>query len=625
MVVAVVDVEGGRSDHWRCDDDDDDDEEDDDDDEEEDDDFLCRFFSFLWCFFLCDFLPDLLIRGASKLSNCIFINFTICNLQFNQLELQSAIVLNGAMFEKQQQNLRTMSNDDALRHALLSNRQRPGSGAAASPSKSTPLDTRLDDNRDDVDTGTKFHKRARLGASAAAAASISAWGHSSNESIVPVVAMATVVPVARSIPGPAAIEGRAVVVSASTTSAPIAGGVNDSAAVTSSSSSSSSSSTASTRRSQRRASSSGAPPPPTSGLAAEVENAGDKVFRRGAWLALLEARQLAPFGAAPLIARSATLANVQRDGAWQKAPRLAVFVHRITLTETDAIVVARDPTGQMMGTVHRSVLDDHPLLTAGAALDLKHVPVFAPDVRHRYLNIMPENIERVFLASAQPTNRGVRPLDDPLTAYALDVREDVARRHATEQPASTTPLRAGDAAADRARALLMRSAASARRRQGGPRRGRERTENADNDEMPTPVPRNPLRPTPAASTAVVATPTPAVNARPPTPYQPPRQSAPPPPPPPVQQAASQVQQASQQVARSSLAAFRPAAIVSSLAPSTQQQVVQVQAPSQMAPSQTSGWPAAWPAPPTTNTVQRPPARLTRFDELDDSAFLDLDV
>jgi hypothetical protein len=530
-----------------------------------------------------------------------------------------------------------MSDDQALRNALLTNRQRHGgSSQVTSPTKPSSIDTRQDDDiRDDVDTGTKFHKRARLGATAAAAASISAWGNSNSvanqdSSTNHHVAMATapVDPPMRSIPGPAGgnapIEGN-VVVSATTTNATSSGvSANGNAAT------STVSATPSRRSQRRRSESAGAAP--TSGLAAEMETAGDKVFRRGAWLALLEARQLAPFGAAPLIARSATLANVQRDGAWKKAPRLAVFVHRITLTETDAIVVARDPTGQMMGTVHRSVLDDHPLLTAGAALDLKHVPVFAPDVRHRYLNIMPENIERVFLASAQPVNRNIPPLDDPLSAYAVDVREDVARRHATEQASATTPVRGGadrDAAAERARALLMRSAASARRRQGGPRRGRERADNADNDEMPTPMPRNPLRPTPTPSTVAPTPVAAAVNAPPPTPYQPPRQSAPPPPP---VQAQSQP---SQQMARSSLAAFRPAAIVSSLAPSTQQQVVQVQQQSQTQASGSGaaavaavagGWPA-WPAPPTANStcVPRPPARLTRFDELDDSAFLDLDV
>jgi hypothetical protein len=518
-----------------------------------------------------------------------------------------------------------MSDDslNALRAALLTNRQhRPTEPSSTSPTSThTSISTRIDDIGDDVETGTKFHKRARLGASSAAASSISAWGTASvpaNGDVSTVVSMATEPSVpSRSIPGPASESAAATV-------------ANGNAKIQNSSSHSQSA-TPSRRSSQRRVQST------------DVETAGDQVFRRGAWLALLESRQLAPFGTAPLIACADTLANVQRDGAWKKAPRIAVFVHRITLTETDAIVVARDPTGQMMGTVHRSVLEDHPLLTAGAALDLKHVPVFAPDVRHRYLNIMPENIERVFLASAHPVNRAVAPLDDPLAAYAADVREDVARRRATEvanenATTTTTPARVAerDAAAERARALLMRSAASARRRQGGPRRGRERNDNADNDEMPTPVPRNPLRPTPALA-AVAQTPSAAaaaVSVPPPTPYQAPRQAAVQRQPAPIQQQPQQQQQQQQSgaqqqsQARSSLTAFRPAAIVSSMTQSTQQQVVS-QSTQAASSSSAGGWPSAWPAPPTAANASampmRPPSRLTRFDELDDSAFLNLDV
>jgi hypothetical protein len=392
--------------------------------------------------------------------------------------------------------------------------------------------------------------------------------------------------------------------------------------------------------------------------AAELETAGDKIFRRSAWQALLESRSLPPFGSAPLIGRAATLARVQRDGAWKKAARLAVFVLRITLTETDAIIVARDPTGEMMGTVHRSVLEDYPLLTAGAALDLKLVPVFAPDVRHRYLNIMPENIERVFLASAQPIRRDVAPPDDPLAAYSVEVREDIAtRRAALAERDNVTPVAAAaaaggrDPAADKARALLMRSAATARRRQGGPRRGRERTDNADNDEMPTPAPKNPIRGV-AQPQAPMSAPTPLAtllppSQPPPTPYQPPRQQPPVQPVQPVQPQQPVQRPPLQQPivlppqrpatqsapARSSLTAFRPSAIVSSL--TQQSQAAPLGAP---ATSGGSNWPSTWPAPPTrpaaaaavttnapTNAPAKPPARLTRFDELDDDAFLELDV
>ena len=74
--------------------------------------------------------------------------------------------------------------------------------------------------------------------------------------------------------------------------------------------------------------------------------------------------------------------------------------------------------------IQRTVLEAHPLLTAGAVLDLRAVPVFAPDVRHRYLNIMPENIVAVYLCGSMPTRRRVLN-PDPLLAYAPDVRRAV--------------------------------------------------------------------------------------------------------------------------------------------------------------------------------------------------------
>jgi hypothetical protein len=81
-------------------------------------------------------------------------------------------------------------------------------------------------------------------------------------------------------------------------------------------------------------------------------------FRSGAWLAMLESRDLPPFATASksgeLLPRAGTLAWIQRECAWQKTPRIVVLVKQIMLTETDAVIVARDPTGEMPGSVHVS-------------------------------------------------------------------------------------------------------------------------------------------------------------------------------------------------------------------------------------------------------------------------------
>jgi hypothetical protein len=91
-----------------------------------------------------------------------------------------------------------------------------------------------------------------------------------------------------------------------------------------------------------------------SGGKAGGERSDEAAFRSGPWRALLEARGLAPFGdVAPLPLRQ-TLAWIEREAAWRKASRLAIYVAHVTLTATDAVLLAKDPTGEMLATLHVS-------------------------------------------------------------------------------------------------------------------------------------------------------------------------------------------------------------------------------------------------------------------------------
>ena len=83
----------------------------------------------------------------------------------------------------------------------------------------------------------------------------------------------------------------------------------------------------------------------------------DAAFRSGPWRAMLEARRLPPFtptnaSASALLSRRETLAWVEREAAWRKASRLVVYVAHVTLTATDAVLLTKDPTGQMLATLH---------------------------------------------------------------------------------------------------------------------------------------------------------------------------------------------------------------------------------------------------------------------------------
>ncbi|KAJ7372221.1 hypothetical protein OS493_020656 [Desmophyllum pertusum] len=80
-----------------------------------------------------------------------------------------------------------------------------------------------------------------------------------------------------------------------------------------------------------------------------------------------------------------------------KVPCLCALVKAFSLTEADASVLLKDPTGEIHGTLHRKVLENFQTeLAPGAGLILKHVSVFSPAPRKHYLNITPGNILQIY-------------------------------------------------------------------------------------------------------------------------------------------------------------------------------------------------------------------------------------
>lgn len=80
-----------------------------------------------------------------------------------------------------------------------------------------------------------------------------------------------------------------------------------------------------------------------------------------------------------------------------KVPCLCAIVKAFSLTEADASVLLKDPTGEIHGTLHRKVLENYQTeLAPGAGLILKHVSVFSPAPRRYYLNITPGNILQIY-------------------------------------------------------------------------------------------------------------------------------------------------------------------------------------------------------------------------------------
>lgn len=94
-----------------------------------------------------------------------------------------------------------------------------------------------------------------------------------------------------------------------------------------------------------------------------------------------------------MVKRKAALKQLAKN----KVPNIAVILKSILHTHADAKAVFRDPTGEMLGTVHRRLLEDRlGELKTGAVLLLKQVGVFSPSNRNHYLNVTPNNLLRIY-------------------------------------------------------------------------------------------------------------------------------------------------------------------------------------------------------------------------------------
>lgn len=99
-----------------------------------------------------------------------------------------------------------------------------------------------------------------------------------------------------------------------------------------------------------------------------------------------------------------TLQWVERQKGASKAPLLAVVVSAFSCFDADAAVTVCDESGEMEGTVHRRVLEEHERdVGVGTAMILRGVSVFSPRPGALYLNITPDNIVRVFAPDRRAT------------------------------------------------------------------------------------------------------------------------------------------------------------------------------------------------------------------------------
>ncbi|XP_008572593.1 PREDICTED: uncharacterized protein C17orf53 homolog [Galeopterus variegatus] len=157
-------------------------------------------------------------------------------------------------------------------------------------------------------------------------------------------------------------------------------------------------------------------------------------FGRGPWLTMksalgLDERDPSCFlctYSIVMVLRKAALKQLPRN----KVPNMAVMIKSLNKSTMDASVVFKDPTGEMLGTVHRLLLETRQNeLKPGSVLLLKQVGVFSPSLRNHYLNVTPNNLVHIYSSDSgdgkcfkpsQPSPKGPK-------IFHGSVQHDVAR------------------------------------------------------------------------------------------------------------------------------------------------------------------------------------------------------
>lgn len=132
-----------------------------------------------------------------------------------------------------------------------------------------------------------------------------------------------------------------------------------------------------------------------------------EMFTRGAWAVALRELSLVPYGTEKL---GCNIEFVLTRGFLTKVSRLLVAVCAVAPTiDSNVRLTLRDPTGTMDGIAQRRALEQRPDVKVGCVLWLKKVSVFTPSPSTHLVNIVSDNIERVFPADVDPLEDASAP------------------------------------------------------------------------------------------------------------------------------------------------------------------------------------------------------------------------
>jgi hypothetical protein len=129
-----------------------------------------------------------------------------------------------------------------------------------------------------------------------------------------------------------------------------------------------------------------------------------------------------------------------------KVNHLRVLLKSIVPGSRNTSAVLKDPTGEILCTIHRSVMEEHGQeLQPGAVLILRQVTVFSPAARKHYLCVTPDNIVIIYpsVSSSTSTPPSASAKTICLTEIERRFRDQAAEQQSSPQcpphPSSVSP------------------------------------------------------------------------------------------------------------------------------------------------------------------------------------------
>jgi hypothetical protein len=158
-----------------------------------------------------------------------------------------------------------------------------------------------------------------------------------------------------------------------------------------------------------------------------------ELSRSPTWLRAIRDYSLSPFGPNTL---RFNIQYIYAGGFHQKVAQLLVFVKSCSSSGADFRIVARDPSGEIEGTIERAAVDDHPGLAEGCVLMLQDITVFTPQPNRHYLNIVSGSIQALF-----PSGNAFAELEEGHNLESLYVLEQPPRGPVKPGTPTPTPQR----------------------------------------------------------------------------------------------------------------------------------------------------------------------------------------